>query len=169
MAACSAYVLMVEETPDVTMSAKQNSSMRQRTKWVIALVVVLGMLALTLVILQFCFKISDTSTTKESNGISPYTGDCTITLVESIPKGVKFPAGSVHNPSIYNGWMNLLKFAEEQIDIASFYWTLRGDDTNTSDPSTLQGENVFEEIEAAARRGTFRCCFSLASFMHVYY
>ena len=158
MAACSAsYVLMMEEKPGVIVPAKQNSSMRQRSKWVIALVVFLGMLAVTLVILQFCIKRSNSITTNESNAISPCTGDCTITLVESIPEGVKFPAESVHNPSIYNGWMNLLKFAEEQIDIASFYWTLRGIDTKTSDPSTQQGENVFEEIQAAAKRGTFRC------------
>lgn len=162
MADCSAsYVLMMEQKPGVILSAKQNASMRQRSKWLIALVVFLGMLAVTLVILQFCIKGSSSVTTKDSNAISPYTGDCTITLVESIPEGVKFPAGSVHNPSIYNGWMNLLKSAEEQIDIASFYWTLQGSDTNTSDPSTQEGENVFEEIQAAAKRGTFRCCFSL--------
>ncbi|XP_020611844.1 phospholipase D3-like [Orbicella faveolata] len=149
----ASYVLMMEQKPGVILSAKQNASMRQRSKWLIALVVFLGMLAVTLVILQFCIKGSSSITTKDSNAISPYTGDCTITLVESIPEGVKFPAGSVHNPSIYNGWMNLLKSAEEQIDIASFYWTLQGSDTNTSDPSTQEGENVFEEIQAAAKRG----------------
>lgn len=165
MAAHSAsYVLMMEEKPGVIVSAKQNASVGRRSKWVIALVVFLGMLVVTLVILQFCIKRSSFSKTEESNqsnASSPCTGDCTITLVESIPEGVKFPAGSVHNPSIYNGWMNLLKFAEEQIDIASFYWTLRGSDTETSDPSTKQGENVFEEIQAAAKRGTFRWFFSL--------
>ena len=162
MAARSAsYVLMMEEKPGV-MPAKQTASTSQRSKWLIALVVFLGVLAVTLVILQFCIKESSSTTTKESDAISSYTGDCTITLVESIPVGVKFPAGSVHNPSIYNGWLNLLKFAENQIDIASFYWTLLGSDTNTSDPSTQQGENVFEEIQAAAKRGTcYRGCFTL--------
>ena len=150
----ASYVLMMEEKPGVIVSAKQNASMRQRSKiWVIALVVFLGILAVALVILQFCIKGASPSTNKESNAIPPCKDDCTITLVESIPEGVKFPAGSVHNPSIYNGWMNVLKFAEEQIDIASFYWTLQGRDTNTSDPSTKQGENVFEEIQAAAKRG----------------
>ena len=162
MAARSAsYVLVMEEKPGVIVPAKQDASAPQRRKWVIALVVFLGMLALTLVILQFCIKGSSLNTTNESNAISSYTGDCTITLVESIPEGVKFPTGSVHNPSIYNGWMNLLKFAEEQIDIASFYWTLQGSDTNTSDPSTQRGEQVFEEIQTAARRGTLGCCLSL--------
>ena len=158
----ASYVLMMEEKPGVIVSAKQNAFMR--SKWVIALVValvvVLGIMAVTLVILQFYIKGTSSSTNKESNTIPPCKGDCTITLVESIPEGVKFPAGSVQNPSIYNGWMNLLKFAEEQIDIASFYWTLQGSDTNTSDPSTQQGEKVFKEIQAAAKRGTFRCCFS---------
>jgi len=162
MAARSAYVLMMEEKPGVIVPAKQNASTSQRSKWLIVMVVFLGMLAVTLVILQFCIKESSSVRTKEPDAISSYTGDCTITLVESIPEGVKFPAGSIHNPSIYNGWLNLLKFAEKQIDIASFYWTLRGSDTNTSDPSTQQGENVFEEIIAAAKRGTFyRCCFPL--------
>lgn len=147
---------MTEEKPGVIVSAKQNASMLQPSKWIIALVVCLGILAVTLVILQFCFKGASASPNKESNAIPPCKDDCTITLVESIPEGVEFPAGAVHHPSIYNGWMNLLKFAEEQIDIASFYWTLQGSDTNTSDPSTQQGENVFEEIQAAAERGTFR-------------
>lgn len=144
----ASYVLMMEEKPGVIVSAKQNASIRQRSKWVIALVVFLGILAVTLVILQFCIKEA-----RESNAIPPCKGDCTITLVESIPEGVEFPAGSVQNPSIYNGWMNLLKFAKEQIDIASFYWTLQGSDTNTSDPSTQQGENVFKQIQVAAKRG----------------
>ena len=170
MAARSAsYALMMEEKPGLIVSAKQNTSMRRPSKWVIALVVFLGILAVTLVILQFCIKRSSSSKTGESNASSPCTGNCSITLVESIPEGVKFPAGSVHNPSIYSGWMNLLKFAEEQIDIASFYWTLRGSDTGTSDPSTKQGENVFEEIQAAAERGTFRCFSSFLCSITLFY
>lgn len=149
----ASYELMMEEKPGVIVSAKQNASMRQPSKCVIALVALLGILAVGLVILQFCIKGESPSTNKESNAIPACKDDCTITLVESIPEGVKFPAGSVHHPSIYNGWINVLKFAEEQIDIASFYWTLQGSDTNTSDPSTKQGENIFEEIQAAAKRG----------------
>ena len=49
--------------------------------------------------------------------------------------------------------MNLLKIAKQEIHIASFYWTLKGSDTKTTDPSTKEGEDVLESLEAAAKRG----------------
>ena len=153
----AAYPLMMEENPEA-LPAKQSASpasIYRPSKRVIALVVFMGILAVILVILLPSVIKRPSSETEETRSTrSPCTGDCTVTLVESIPENVKFPSGSIINPSIYNGWVNLLKIAEERIDIASFYWTLRGSDTNTSDPSTQQGDHVFEELEAVAGRGT---------------
>jgi len=50
-----------------------------------------------------------------------------ITLVESIPEGLVYPEGSLQ-PSIYDSWLKLTDLAEKSIDIASFYWTLKGED-----------------------------------------
>ena len=146
----------ISSKPDYLISSTSPPPRRASpvSKRLIAFVVSLGILTVVLVILQFCFRSNSSSqeqAIKASN--TPCSGDCTITLVESIPVDVKFPVGSITNPSIYNGWMNLLKIAEQEIDIASFYWTLKGSDTNTTDASTKQGEDVFEGLEAAAKRG----------------
>ena len=125
-----------------------------RKRLMIALVVVLGILTVVIVTLQFYIKTTSGGKEQEikySDG--PCSGDCTVTLVESVPQNVEFPAGSITNPSIYSGWKYLLQIAKEEINIASFYWTLRGSDTNTTDASTQQGEDVFASLEAAAKRG----------------
>lgn len=61
-----------------------------------------------------------------------------ITLVESIPENLTYPAGSVFHPSTFGSWRDLINDANYSIDIASFYWTLRGEDLNITDPSDLQ-------------------------------
>lgn len=135
-----------QSKPEVFVTSKSAPSARPvhvLSKRLVAFVVFLGVLALVVVILQFCIKTNS----------KPCSVDCTVTLVESIPENVTFPKGTIRNPSIYNGWMYLLKIARKEIDIASFYWTLRGSDTHTSDPSTKQGEDVFNGLEAAAKRG----------------
>lgn len=124
------------------------------SKRLIALVIFLGILTIVVVVLQFCFE-AHRSEQKKATSCQKFTvaPNCTVTLVESIPEDVTFPNGSIVNPSIYSGWMDLLEIAEREIDIASFYWTMRGSDTNTTDASTKQGEEVFASLEAAAKRG----------------
>ena len=60
-----------------------------------------------------------------------------ITLVESIPENVTFAPGSVTSLSTYDAWRELLARATTSIDLAVFYWTLRGDDV-FHDPSDEQ-------------------------------
>ena len=149
----------MEAKPQLEITRKQGPIRQHLSRRVIAFVVFLGILICTVVILQFCFKRSERankvrkSSDSKSTMTPPCSGECTITLVESIPENLKFAAGSVRHQTIYDGWMRLLKVAEKSIDIASFYWTLRGVDTNTSDPSTQQGEDVFQGLRAAGKRG----------------
>lgn len=150
------YSLMMEtdSKPQVFVTSESKRFFPGSVRWrfIVIFVATLGILSLTLIILQFVVpRNTNTKTTKLPDVAC--SGDCTITLVESIPENLAFPKGSIRNPSIYSGWMNLLKMATKEIDIASFYWTLRGDDTSTSDPSTKQGEDVFQNLEAAAERG----------------
>lgn len=70
---------------------------------------------------------------------------CKIVLVESIPVGLEFNS-SVTHPSIYQAWLNLMLEARSSIDIASFYWTLTNRDTNTSESTANQGENVLKTL-----------------------
>lgn len=73
------------------------------------------------------------------------TDTCWASLVESIPENLTYPPGSPQHMSTYEGWMNLIGMAQYTIDIASFYWTLRGNDV-IQDPSDWQGEMIFKEL-----------------------
>ena len=46
----------------------------------------------------------------------------------------------------------------ERIDIASFYWTLQGSDTKTTDYSTEEGETVFKKLQDVAKAGRDTSC-----------
>lgn len=77
---------------------------------------------------------------------------CRFTIVESIPENLTFNGTTFQSVSVFEGWMNLLSIAKETIDIASSYWSLRGDDV-WSDPTDWQGEQIFKEL---LRAGTER-------------
>jgi phospholipase D3/4 len=47
--------------------------------------------------------------------------------VESIPEGLEYPNKTVQ-PSVFHSWQELIRRAESSIDIASFYWSLTGQD-----------------------------------------
>lgn len=49
------------------------------------------------------------------------------TLVESIPEGLVYPNQTIQ-PSIFDSWLHLIDVAEHSIDIAAFYWSLKGED-----------------------------------------
>lgn len=70
---------------------------------------------------------------------------CRISLVESIPEGLNYPAGSVKFPSTYDTWSQLINISKSSIDIASLYWTLRGADVFPH-PSAYQGEDIFNKL-----------------------
>ena len=58
--------------------------------------------------------------------------------MESIPENLTFSPGSPSHPSIFDGWMELIRSANKSINIASFYWTMRGKDIGVDDPSVWQ-------------------------------
>ncbi|KZS12125.1 Phospholipase D3 [Daphnia magna] len=77
---------------------------------------------------------------------------CQITLVESIPEGLTYPNKTIQ-PSIFDSWLRLIDMAEDSIDIASFYWSLNGEDV-VPHPSAWKGELVFKRLkEAGLERG----------------
>lgn len=51
-----------------------------------------------------------------------------IQLVESIPEGLVFN-GTVKHLATFDVWKNLIRNASSSIEIASFYWTLRENET----------------------------------------
>ena len=62
---------------------------------------------------------------------------CRLSIVESIPENLTFPSGSPSHGSTYDAWMSLLSAASKSVDIASYYWTLRGHG-NISDSTDKQ-------------------------------
>ena len=78
---------------------------------------------------------------------------CNITMIESIPENLTYPAGAPSHPSIYSGWLKLLDTAQSTIYIASSYWSLRSDDIPVKDPSSWQGDAIFNKLIEVGKRG----------------
>ncbi|XP_022656823.1 phospholipase D3-like isoform X3 [Varroa destructor] len=79
--------------------------------------------------------------------------DCCFSLVESVPEELTFPSGSPVHPTTHQTWMNLISKAQSNIDIASFYWTLRNKDISPGDNSSWMGEEVFAALLNTGIRG----------------
>ncbi|XP_067831888.1 5'-3' exonuclease PLD3-like isoform X2 [Heptranchias perlo] len=78
---------------------------------------------------------------------------CSMTLVESIPIGLLYPKEAPRHVSVYRGWMDLLSQANETVQIAAFYFTLRGSDLKQEDPSASEGEQVLKKLAELKSRG----------------
>ena len=61
-------------------------------------------------------------------------------IVESIPENLTYPSGSPSHLSTYDAWTRLLVAAKETVDIASFYWTLRGHGSNSDSTDWQVGQ-----------------------------
>ncbi|XP_019717186.1 phospholipase D3 [Hippocampus comes] len=79
-------------------------------------------------------------------GLESCSDPCKISLVESIPEGVRFNSSDPSHGSTYEAWLQLMAQARTSIDIASFYWTLTNQDTGTHEPTADQGENVLKNL-----------------------
>nr|XP_050851450.1 5'-3' exonuclease PLD3-like isoform X4 [Vespula vulgaris] len=75
---------------------------------------------------------------------------CSISLVESIPIGLNYSNNTVLHETTYDSWMNLIAMAENTIEIASLYWTMRRQDVYPDD-SAKEGEAVFQALIEAGR------------------
>ncbi|XP_001357497.2 phospholipase D3 [Drosophila pseudoobscura] len=79
---------------------------------------------------------------------------CNIQLVESIPIGLNYSEGSPRFLSTFEAWQQLLDSAKESLDIASFYWTMRAQDTpGVNDSSTQPGDEIFRRFLANGNGG----------------
>ena len=60
-----------------------------------------------------------------------YVTSRSLTIVESIPENLTYSRGASTHGSTYQAWLTLLAAATQSVDIASYYWTLRGSGNNT--------------------------------------
>ncbi|XP_030622660.1 phospholipase D4 [Chanos chanos] len=70
-----------------------------------------------------------------------------IIVVESIPLDMKYEVNATFGTPLYKAWSDLLSMAEEQVDIASFYWSLTGEDINVNSSTDQPGRNILEQIK----------------------
>ncbi|KAH0953755.1 hypothetical protein HN011_008467 [Eciton burchellii] len=75
---------------------------------------------------------------------------CNVFLVESIPIGMNYSNSTARHESIYDSWMDLIAMAQNTIEIASLYWTMKREDV-FPDNSAKQGEQVFQSLLEAGR------------------
>ncbi|KAL3275134.1 hypothetical protein HHI36_019904 [Cryptolaemus montrouzieri] len=73
------------------------------------------------------------------------SNSCKLQLIESIPEGLIFENSTIQNPSTYETWLQLINLAHQDIEIASYYWTLRQSEVYP-DKSSIEGENVFQAL-----------------------
>ncbi|CAI9730716.1 5' [Octopus vulgaris] len=76
--------------------------------------------------------------------------ECMISLAESVPENLTYPAGSPSHLTTYDGIMSLIENAKHTIEIASFYWSLQAKDVYNSS-SSWQGENIFKKLIDAGK------------------
>ncbi|XP_018588787.1 phospholipase D4 [Scleropages formosus] len=81
------------------------------------------------------------------------SSDCSFSLVESLPEGLQFGAGSPTLPPISGAWLKLLSQANRTVSIAAFYFTLRATDLGLQEPSALEGEQVFNQLMQLKSKG----------------
>lgn len=64
-------------------------------------------------------------------------------LAESIPEDLPFAAGSPAAQPLAQAWLQLLDTAQESVHIASYYWSLTGQDVGVNDSSSQQVSPCF--------------------------
>ncbi|KAJ8290399.1 hypothetical protein GJAV_G00012330 [Gymnothorax javanicus] len=71
---------------------------------------------------------------------------CRLVLTESIPLYMKYEANATFGTPLYEAWKNLLALATDRVDVASFYWTLTGDDLMVNSSTDLPGRDILEQF-----------------------
>lgn len=71
---------------------------------------------------------------------------CSMVLVESIPQHMKYKANVTFGIPLEKAWKELLSMATEEVEVASFYWTLTGEDINVNSSSDIPGREILQEL-----------------------
>ncbi|XP_041809313.1 5'-3' exonuclease PLD4 [Chelmon rostratus] len=88
----------------------------------------------------------------EAGGSNVSTDQCSMVLVESIPQHVTYTANATFGIPLEKAWKDLISMATDQVDVASFYWTLTGEDINVNSSSDIPGREILKELEELPSR-----------------
>ncbi|XP_072545858.1 5'-3' exonuclease PLD4 isoform X2 [Salminus brasiliensis] len=80
------------------------------------------------------------------------TEETRIVLVESIPIWMDYGTNATFGVPLYQAWKDLISTATEQIDVASFYWSLTGEDINVNSSTDRPGRDILEQFKALPKR-----------------
>ena len=152
---------------DITLSVKGSSkSWTKKKKIWCGVTGVVFVVVLVLVIVFLVVKSGSRSETSSFCGVldvptmdevcrTQRSQSCGVKIVESIPENLTFSKDAPSHISVFDGWIELLDAAETSIHIASSYWTLRGDDIHVKDNSSWQGQEIFDRLVEAGKRGHY--------------
>ncbi|XP_051242421.1 5'-3' exonuclease PLD4 [Dicentrarchus labrax] len=133
-------------------------SNKGRSTSCVTLAVVLGCLTvlgilLAIVVLERPPPPKEHETLPEGTGGSSFsTDECRMVLVESIPQHMKYKANVTLGVPLEKAWKDLISMAMDQVDVASFYWTLTGEDINVNSSSDIPGRDILKELEELPSR-----------------
>lgn len=143
---------------------------KRRSTSCVVLVVVLGCLTVLGILLAIAV-LKRPPAPKEHEvlpgdaGNSFTTDQCSMTLVESIPEHMSFKANVTFGIPLEKAWKDLISMATDQMDVASFYWTLTGEDINVNSSSDAPGRDILEQLETLPSRNvSVRVVTSVPSF-----
>lgn len=71
---------------------------------------------------------------------------CNISLVETLPIGLNYTNHTIQYESIYDSWMDLIEMAQETIEIASLYWTMKREDVYPDDSARKASNPIYDSI-----------------------
>ncbi|XP_058254896.1 5'-3' exonuclease PLD4 isoform X2 [Hemibagrus wyckioides] len=97
-------------------------------------------------------KALNISTTHQPDLHAEESDQCRIVLVESIPLWMDYGANASFGVPLYKAWKDLLSTASKQIDMASFYWTLTGEDIGAKSVTDQFGRDILEQLKALPKR-----------------
>lgn len=133
-------------------------SNKRRSTSCVTLAVVLGCLTvlgilLAIAVLKRPPVPKENETLPGDTGGSNFTTDqCSMSLVESIPQYVKYKDNVTLGIPLEKAWKDLISMATDQVDVASFYWTLTGEDINVNSSSDAPGRDILEQLETLPSR-----------------
>ncbi|XP_037342717.1 5'-3' exonuclease PLD4 [Pungitius pungitius] len=146
------------------------ASNKMRSTSCVTLVVVLGCLTVlgTLLAIAVLERPPDPedheALPEEAAGSSFHTDQCSMALVESIPQQVSYEANETIGIPLEKVWKDLLSMARDHVQVASFYWTLTGEDINVNSSSDTLGRDILKELaELPSRNVSVRVVTSVPS------
>ncbi|KAI5610724.1 phospholipase D3, partial [Silurus asotus] len=81
-----------------------------------------------------------------------HVNECRVVLVESIPLWMDYGSNATFGVPTYKAWKDLLSTAAKQIEIASFYWSLTGEDIGVKSSTDQFGRDILEQLKALPAR-----------------